>query len=102
MASPDNQDELQEAMARRASRRRERVSPTTSGKPVKMLARGSDRQQVAIGEFLNLLPIIEAVANIPPYEHLQTEEEKDEAVNARLTELMRARKIVTDRICKEL
>ncbi len=102
MATTNNQEELNEAMQRRAQRRHERVNIETSGKPVKMLARGSDRQQVALGEFLNLLPIIESVAILPTYSGLETDEQKDEAIHARLTELLRARKIVTDRICKEL
>ena len=79
-------------------------------KPVGVPARyWGDRQSESLGEMLALLPVIEAVAGLgpmlfPPQEMTETSRQTqiDEMLNTRYETLMRARKIVTERLRKEL
>lgn len=65
-----------------------------------------DRQRGEVQEMLTLLPIIESVALATPLpeapENLNEEQRIDFALNARMTMLMKARKLVVERLRKEI
>lgn len=98
--------------AARANRRAQGIADEMPGLPNKPVglpqSYWGDRQREAVQEFLTLLPIIESVANAvpvqpPPNAEELTEEQKiDHALNERMTLLLRARKLVTERVRREI
>lgn len=109
--SAANRVETAERRQRRASAAQRGVAPTMPGVPKVPVRLPStywgERTQKAVGEFLELLPIIELVAglSVEPTvaERAQMQESQvDAMMNARLTALLSARKIVVERVRKEI
>ena len=77
-------------------------------KPVKLPGRlWGERQREAVGDFIELLPIIEIVAGLPAPPTVaergsMTEAMIEEMMNSRLTSLLKAKEIVVERVRKEI
>jgi len=91
----------------RESQGKAKSLPGIPDKPVMMPGKmWSDRQRESVGEFLEFLPIIEIVAALPPVPTVVERTQMNEAaveqlMDARLSALMAAKKIVVERLRKE-
>ncbi len=97
--------------AKRASAASRGIAPTMPGVPKQSVQLHAnywgDRQREAIGEFMELLPLIELTAGLPPEPPVEVRAQMSEAqseamMNSRLTALLAARKIVVARVRKEI
>lgn len=95
---------------RRESNAAKGIAPKVDAIPteaVRLSKRFGERQREALAEFMEFLPLIEIVAalpEVPPVEQRfeMTEEQIERMMNHRLTELLKAGRLVVDRVRKEI